>query len=50
MAEIGRQRAEQGRTQAEWGRTQAEAGRMANEQVQAVIADARRNHKLTPIN
>jgi hypothetical protein len=50
MAEIGRQRAEQGRTQAEWGRTQAEAGRKANEQVQAVIADARRNHKLTPIN
>lgn len=44
MADIGRVRAEQGRIQAEWGRRQAEASRKASREVDAILAEAIRNH------
>ncbi|QDE40615.1 M56 family metallopeptidase [Luteibacter pinisoli] len=50
MAAIGQVRAEQGRHQAEWGQQQAEAARRANEKVEAVIAEARRNHALARVD
>ncbi|WP_426286992.1 M56 family metallopeptidase [Luteibacter sp. E-22] len=44
MADIGRVRAEQGSIQAEWGRRQAEASRKATKEVDAILAEAIRNH------
>jgi beta-lactamase regulating signal transducer with metallopeptidase domain len=44
MAELGQRRALQGKTMAEWGRKQAEASRKALEDVNAILAEAIRNH------
>lgn len=44
MADIGRVRAEQGSIQAAWGRRQAEASRKATKEVDAILAEAIRNH------
>jgi bla regulator protein blaR1 len=50
MGEVARERAMHGRTEAEWNREIAEQARKANERVEAVIAEALRNHALTRVN
>lgn len=50
MGEVASERAMHGRTQAEWNREIAEQARKANEQVEAVLAEARRNHALTKVD